>query len=109
MNDPIGNAVAGEPGCASSLALSVVMSVAILTAKLHDVHALGDFFYLPEPAYIVIFLWLFFVGGGKVSVDEWIARRMKAGGPGVSSSRWMLSMPVLPSSCEDFVLERNLG
>jgi putative oxidoreductase len=58
----------------AAAALTVVMTVAILTAKLRDVHTLGDFFYLPEPAYIVIFLWLIFAGAGKVSADHWIAR-----------------------------------
>jgi len=59
----------------AAAALAIVMTVAILTAKLRDVHTLGDFFYLPEPAYIVIFLWLLFAGAGKVSVDAWLARR----------------------------------
>ena len=54
-------------------ALIVVMTIAILTARLREVHTLGDFFYLPEPAYIVIFLWLLFAGAGRVSVDAWIA------------------------------------
>ncbi len=58
----------------AAAALIVVMSVAIFTARLHEVHALGDFFYLPEPSYIVIFLWLVFAGPGKVSVDRWLAR-----------------------------------
>jgi putative oxidoreductase len=59
-------------------ALTVVMVVAILTARLHDVHTVGDFFYLPEPSYIVIFLWLIFGGAGKLSVDHWIAERATA-------------------------------
>jgi putative oxidoreductase len=59
----------------AAAALTVVMTVAILTAKLRDVHTVGDFFYLPEPSYIVIFLWLIFAGAGKVSVDHVIARR----------------------------------
>ena len=59
----------------AAAALAVVMAVAILTARLPDVHTVGDFFYLPEPAYIVIFLWLIFGGAGEVSVDRWIAGR----------------------------------
>jgi putative oxidoreductase len=59
----------------AAAALTVVMTVAILTAKIHEVHTLGDFFYLSEPCYLVIFIWLLFQGGGKVSVDELIARR----------------------------------
>jgi putative oxidoreductase len=57
----------------AAAALTVVMTVAILTAKLPDVHTVGDFFYQPEPAYVVIFLWLIFAGAGKVSADHWIA------------------------------------
>jgi putative oxidoreductase len=56
----------------AAAALTVVMTVAILTARVPDVHGLGDFFYLPETAYIVIFLWIIFGGAGAVSVDHWI-------------------------------------
>jgi putative oxidoreductase len=59
----------------AATALTVVMTVALLTAKIKDVHTLGDFFYLPEAAYLVIFVWLVFFGGGKASLDEIIARR----------------------------------
>jgi putative oxidoreductase len=61
----------------AAAALAVVMTVAILTARIHDAHTLGDFFYLSEPAYLVIFVWLFFQGGGTASVDHLIARRRK--------------------------------
>jgi putative oxidoreductase len=57
----------------AAAALTIVMTVAILTAKLREVHSVGDFFYQPEPAYIVIFLWLIFGGAGRVSIDHWIA------------------------------------
>jgi putative oxidoreductase len=59
----------------AAAALAVVMTVAILTAKIKEVHTLSDFFYLSEPCYLVIFIWLLFEGGGKVSLDELIARR----------------------------------
>jgi putative oxidoreductase len=61
----------------ASVALTVVMMVAILTARLQDAHTIGDFFYLPEPAYIVIFLVLIFHGPGRVSLDRVIAERRK--------------------------------
>jgi putative oxidoreductase len=63
----------------AGVALTVVMLVAIFTAKLHEapLHTPADFFYLPEPCYIVIFLVLIFFGGGKVSLDELVARRRK--------------------------------
>lgn len=59
----------------AAAALSVVMTVAILTARLKEAHTIGDFFYLSEPAYLVIFVWLFFEGGGAASVDHLIAQR----------------------------------
>ena len=62
----------------AAAALTIVMAVAILTARLHDVHGVGDFFYLPELTYIVIFLWLIFGGAGRVSADHWIAERTTA-------------------------------
>ncbi len=60
----------------AAAALTVVMTVATITAKLPAVHTVGDFFYQPEPAYIVIFLWLIFAGAGTMSVDHWIAGKM---------------------------------
>lgn len=59
----------------AAVALTVVMTVAIVTAKLDGVHTVSDFFYLSEPCYIVIFLVLIFQGPGAVSADRWIARR----------------------------------
>lgn len=59
----------------AAAALTVVMTVAILTARIHDAHTIGDFFYLPEPSYIVIFLVLIFAGPGKASIDQMIADR----------------------------------
>ena len=62
----------------AAAALTVVMTVAILTARIHDAHTIGDFFYLPEPAYIVIFLVLISQGGGRISLDQVIATRRAA-------------------------------
>jgi putative oxidoreductase len=61
----------------AAAALTVVMIVAILTARLQDAHTIGDFFYLPEPSYIVIFLVLIFYGAGRISVDQLIAARLR--------------------------------
>jgi putative oxidoreductase len=44
--------------------LAIVMFVAILTAKIEEVHTLSDFLYLSEPAFLVIFVWLVFSGPG---------------------------------------------
>ena len=62
--------------------LVAVMSVAILTLMTHEnvtslPHgSLGDFLYLPEVGFLLIFLWLVFSGPGKVSLDGFLARRL---------------------------------
>jgi putative oxidoreductase len=61
----------------AATALALVMTLAILTAKIKDVHTLGDFLYLSEPCYLVIFVWLVFQGGGKVSADHLLASRLR--------------------------------
>lgn len=61
----------------AAAALTVVMTVAILTARIQDAHTIGDFFYLPEPSYIVIFLLLVCLGAGRASVDDMIANRKR--------------------------------
>lgn len=50
-------------------ALIVVMTVAILTAKIHEgnVNSIDTFLYLAEPGYVIILTWLVFHGGGRVS------------------------------------------
>src|SRR5262245_16238303 len=64
------------------LALIVVMIVAIITVQLATIAKalpfidwLDDFLYLPEVAYIIIFLWLIASGPGRLSIDHWIAVR----------------------------------
>ena len=59
----------------AAAALTVVMTVAILTARLKDVHTLSDFLYLSEPAFVVLFVWLVFNGAGKASVDALLVKR----------------------------------
>ncbi len=60
----------------SSLMLSGVMVVAIATVKLKTIEAksilrwLGEFLYIPEVLYLVILIWLFFSGPGRVSLDN---------------------------------------
>jgi putative oxidoreductase len=84
----------------AAAALTIVMTVAILTAKLHEVHSVGDFFYQPEPAYIVIFLWLIFGGAGKVSLDHWIAHwteRKTTARPARSEARPTSNKPAVVS------------
>ena len=55
-------------------ALSVVMIVAVLAAKLVDVDSVETLFGFEEAAYFVIFFWLAIYGAGKVSVDAWLRR-----------------------------------
>jgi putative oxidoreductase len=80
----------------AALGLTIVMTVAILTARLPEVHGVGDFFYLPEAAYIVIFLWLIFAGAGEVSVDHWIGGRAGRAGRRDSAS-WAARRTKMPS------------
>lgn len=50
------------------------MVVAILTAKMGDVHDMLDFAKLIEFVYIIIFAWLFTAGPGAVSLDRFICK-----------------------------------
>lgn len=59
------------------------MLVATLTAKLHEgacpgdppPSSLSDVLYLSEPCFLLMFVWLVFSGGGKASVDWFLAKR----------------------------------
>ena|ERR1700681_2942298 len=53
----------------AAIPLSVTMLVAIATAKMGDVHTIGDFAGLSEWAYFVVLMWLAWAGAGRVSVD----------------------------------------
>jgi putative oxidoreductase len=59
-----------------AIPLAFIMLVAILTAQIQKVGTLGDFLYLPEVLLLVIFVWLFFSGPEKVSIDNLIARKL---------------------------------
>jgi len=59
----------------SAFLLAGTMVVAILTAKLSDVHSIGGFANLPEVSFLILLLWLVWEGAGKVSLDAWLARR----------------------------------
>jgi len=69
-----------------SLALVIVMIVAIATNRIQSIQASGvlawldDFLYLPEVLYVIILAWLIFSGPGRYSIDGLISRR--AGGAG---------------------------
>src|SRR5207237_212823 len=59
----------------ASVMLSYVMIMAIATSAIRNIKAscpvawLAEFLYLPEPLYLVILIWLFFLGPGWLSVD----------------------------------------
>src|SRR5262249_13418260 len=52
-----------------------VMTVAILTAKLPELHGIVDLAGTTELAYLAMFAWLVVSGAGAASVDHLIARR----------------------------------
>jgi putative oxidoreductase len=56
--------------------LACTMVVAILTARLGDVHSIGALANLAEVSFLVMLLWLVWEGAGKASVDYlWRRRR----------------------------------
>ena len=63
-----------------SLALGIVMIVAIATNRIQSIQASGvlawldDFLYLPEVLYVIILAWLIFSGPGRYSIDGLISR-----------------------------------
>jgi putative oxidoreductase len=54
----------------ASIALIVVFCVAIVTAKMSDVHELGDLIFLPEFLSIVLMAYLVVEGPGCISLDQ---------------------------------------
>jgi putative oxidoreductase len=52
-----------------------VMAVAILTAKLPELHGIVDLANTIELTYLVMFVWLVVSGAGAASLDHLIARR----------------------------------
>lgn len=55
-------------------ALVIVMIVAILSAKLSEIHSFESFTYLDETSYLAIFGWLSICGPGKASLDYLLQR-----------------------------------
>jgi putative oxidoreductase len=55
--------------------LACTMVVAILTARLGDVHTVGALANLPEISFLVLLLWLVWEGAGRVSLDHLLWRR----------------------------------
>ena len=58
----------------ASFLLAATMVVAIATARWSDVSSLGSFAALPEVSYLILLLWLFWEGAGRISVDHLLWR-----------------------------------
>jgi putative oxidoreductase len=58
----------------SAGALAVTMVVAIVSAKLDDVHTFENLVGLDESEYFAMFTWLAIAGAGKLSLDYWLLR-----------------------------------
>ncbi len=56
-------------------ALSVVMIVAIISAKLSDIDSLETLLGFEEATYFVVFTWLAICGAGKASIDHLIEKK----------------------------------
>lgn len=63
-----------------------VMAVAILTAKLPELHGLVDLANTMEFAYLAAFVWLLFAGAGKASVDHLLSRARPEASVGATAS-----------------------
>lgn len=57
-----------------SIPMFINMAVATIAVKMKKVAGLSDFVELDEPLYALSFLWLFFVGPGKASLDHLLVR-----------------------------------
>src|SRR5258707_7539428 len=75
--------VLSSPAC---VALLVDMPVAILMTKLSampkglsPLNWLDDFLYLPEVLYVLFFILLICFGPGKLSIDYWLAGKLRRG------------------------------
>ncbi len=53
----------------ASIPLSIIMIVAILTAKWPDLKEFSDLFKFSEFLYLLLFVWIVIEGPGKVSLD----------------------------------------
>jgi putative oxidoreductase len=71
--------VVGLASRLAALPLVVTMIVALLTAKLDEIHGLPDLFGEVEWAYIAILLVVATAGPGKASLDALVGPRLRAG------------------------------
>src|SRR5580692_6626955 len=66
----------------ATIPLMVSMVVAILTAKLSDIHGLFDLVGADEFTYLVVLVMIAVIGPGAVAVDAFIARALGGADPG---------------------------
>ena len=69
-----------------AIPLCVNMVVAILAVNIKKVTDLDEFVELSEPLYALAFLWLFFAGPGRVSLDHLLWRRFAVTPPAARRS-----------------------
>ena len=75
----------------AAIPLIAVMTVAILTAKLENLHGISDLLGFEEWTYIVLALWIVVAGSGPLSLDrlfhQWLGRPRHApeGNPGAAT------------------------
>ena len=60
-----------------SIPMFINMVVATLAVRLKKVGGLDDFVELDEPLYALSFLWLFFSGPGRISLDHVVAKVLR--------------------------------
>jgi len=60
-----------------ALAEAVIMANAIWMVQLKEVKSFSEFLFLSEFLSIGIFVWLAFTGAGKISLDHWLARKLR--------------------------------
>jgi putative oxidoreductase len=61
----------------ASVPLSVIMVVALATAKREDLHGFSDLIGASEFLYLLLLFWLIFNGPGKIALDTLLARKLK--------------------------------
>jgi putative oxidoreductase len=61
----------------ASIPLTVIMVVAIATAKREELHGFSDLVGFSEYLYMVLLFWLIVYGAGIVSMDALLARKLK--------------------------------
>jgi putative oxidoreductase len=59
--------------------LSIIMVVAIRTARMDDLHGFSDLVGFTEYLYLLLMVWLVIAGPGSVSFDKLLARKFRRG------------------------------